>query len=476
MAVVVLVLAATAAALSGGRQGGPARVAVDTGSPGRAVPAPFLGLSMEWTSVGSYGGPARPGIVALLRRLEAASGAPLPLRIGGASGEESWWNPSRRGPPPPGVRHDIDPASLTALAGLARGLDAPVTMGLNLQDGDDRNALALARAAQRRLRGRLEGLEIGNEPDLYTAARTFGPPAVRRLRKRGRYAPADYVRDAGRYLDALAAGLPARSRPRLVIGGFAGSPAWPPTLPRLIARHPGTVGAIAAHRYGLSGCELGGDAASSRAALLATQASRERMAGLEPLVAIAHAHRLPLWVTELNSAPCGGAPGASDSFAAALWLTDALFALARAGADRAAVQTFDGAVYAPFARRGAGAVARPPFFGMLAFARAAPRGTHLVPVRIAGGGRVRAWATEAPDGTVRVALIAGVDARSVRVRIATGPGRPCATVRVTSAPALAARAGIADRAPRTVCPRGGGVPVEVPGPSLTVVTLPARAG
>jgi len=475
MAVVVLVLAATAAALSGGRQG-PPRIAVDTGSPGRAVPAPFLGLSMEWTSVGSYGGPARPGIVALLRRLEAASGAPLPLRIGGASGEESWWNPSRRGPPPPGVRHDIDPASLTALAGLARGLDAPVTMGLNLQDGDDRNALALARAAQRRLRGRLEGLEIGNEPDLYTAARTFGPPAVRRLRKRVRYAPADYVRDAGRYLDALAAGLPARSRPRLVIGGFAGSPAWPPTLPRLIARHPGTVGAIAAHRYGLSGCELGGDAASSRAALLATQASRERMAGLEPLVAIAHAHRLPLWVTELNSAPCGGAPGASDSFAAALWLTDALFALARAGADRAAVQTFDGAVYAPFARRGAGAVARPPFFGMLAFARAAPRGTHLVPVRIAGGGRVRAWATEAPDGTVRVALIAGVDARSVRVRIATGPGRPCATVRVTSAPALAARAGIADRAPRTVCPRGGGVPVEVPGPSLTVVTLPARAG
>jgi len=475
MAVVVLVLAATAAALSGGRQG-PPRIAVDTGSPGRAVPAPFLGLSMEWTSVGSYGGPARPGIVALLRRLEAASGAPLPLRIGGASGEESWWNPSRRGPPPPGVRHDIDPASLTALAGLARGLDAPVTMGLNLQDGDDRNALALARAAQRRLRGRLEGLEIGNEPDLYTAARTFGPPAVRRLRKRVRYAPADYVRDAGRYLDALAAGLPARSRPRLVIGGFAGSPAWPPTLPRLIARHPGTVGAIAAHRYGLSGCELGGDAASSRAALLATQASRERMAGLEPLVAIAHAHRLPLWVTELNSAPCGGAPGASDSFAAALWLTDALFALVRAGADRAAVQTFDGAVYAPFARRGAGAVARPPFFGMLAFARAGPRGTHLVPVRIARGGRVRAWATEAPDGTVRVALIAGVDARSVRVRIATGPGRPCATVRVTSAPALAARAGIADRAPRRVCPRGGAVPVEVPGPSLTVVTLPARAG
>ena len=66
--------------------------------------------------------------------------------------------------------------------------------------------------------------------------------------------------------------------------------------------------------------------------------------------------------------------------------------------------------------------------------------------------------------------------RAVRVRIATGAGRPCATVRVTAAPALAARMGIADRAPRTVCPRGGALPVEVPGPSLAVVTLPARAG
>ena len=68
------------------------------------------------------------------------------------------------------------------------------------------------------------------------------------------------------------------------------------------------------------------------------------MAGLAPLIAVAHARRLPLWVAELDSAPCGGAPGASNTFAAALWVTDALFALLRAGADRASVHTFDGAV------------------------------------------------------------------------------------------------------------------------------------
>jgi hypothetical protein len=469
----VLVLAAAGAALSGGGHAGPARVTVDTARPGRAVPPSFLGLSMEWTSVAPFGGAARPGIVALLRPVAAAQGGALPVRVGGATADEAWWNPGHRRPRPPAVRQDIDAGTLGALARLARGLDAPVTLGLDLQDGDPANALALARAARRTFGPRLEALEIGNEPDLYARARTLGPPAVRRLRKRATYTPADYVRDAGRYLDALGAGLPAASRPRLVIGGFAGHPGWAATLPRIVAAHPGAVGAIAAHRYGLAACALdGANADARRARLLGTTASRERMAGLAPLIAVAHARHLPLWVAELNSAPCGGAPGASDTFAAALWLTDALFALLRAGADRAAVHTFDGALYAPFARAGATVTARPLLTGMLAFARAAPRGTRLTPVRIAGRDRLRAWATTAPDGTVRVALLAAVDAKAVRVRIATGAGRPCATVRTTTAPALAARAGVAERPARTVCPRGRALALTVPGPSLTVVTLP----
>src|SRR6185436_18107320 len=204
------------------------------------------GLSMEWTSVAPFGGAARPGIVALLRPAAAAQGGPLPVRVGGATADEAWWNPGHRRPRPPAVRQDIDAGTLGALARLARGLDAPVTLGLDLQDGDAANAVALARAARRTLGARLEALEIGNEPDLYTQARTVGPPAVRRLRKRATYTPADYVRDAGRYLDALTAGLPAASRPKLVIGGFAGRAGWPATLPRLVAAHPGAAGAIAA--------------------------------------------------------------------------------------------------------------------------------------------------------------------------------------------------------------------------------------
>jgi hypothetical protein len=429
---------------------------------------------MEWTSVAPFGGPGRDGIVAVLRRVEAAGGAPLALRIGGASGEESWWNPGHRRVRPRTIRHDIDPAMLAGLAALARGLDSPVTMGVNLQLGDVRNALALARAAQRRLGPRLDALEIGNEPDLYTSARTVGPPAVRRLRKRVRYTPADYARDAGRYLEALAAGLSA-SRPRLVVGGFAGKPGWAEVLPRLIATHRGAVGGIAAHRYAFAGCHLHPDAANLRGELL-SDGPRARIEALAPLVRLAHGRRLPLRVAELNSAPCGGAPGVSDSFAAALWLADALFALVRIGADGADVQTWDGAVYAPFVRRGRSVAARPPFYGMLAFARAAPRGSRLVPVRVQGAARVRAWATTDRAGTVRVALITSIRARRVPVRLAVAAGRPCATVHVTSAPSLAARAGVVDRPARPQCPRAGALRLVLPGPSATVVTLPARGG
>ena len=222
-------------------------------------------------------------------------------------------------------------------------------------------------------------------------------------------------------------------------------------LPGLIAAHPGAVGAIAAHRYALPGCHLHPDAAALRSDLLRTS-TRERLEGLAPLIALAHRRGLPLRVAELNSAPCGGAPGVSDSFAAALWLTDALFTLARAGADRADVHTWDGAVYAPFARRGARS--RPDRRSSGCSPSRAPRpvAAGVVPVSVAGNGRVRAWATTDRAGTVRVALIAATPAARVPVRLAVGAGRPCATVRVTRAPSLAARDVVVEGPAERRCP------------------------
>ena len=259
------------------------------------------------------------------------------------------------------------------------------------------------------------------------------------------------------------------------MGGFAGRRDWAAdTLPPLVDGRRGRIGVVSAHLYALARCYLDpGDPGALRRRLLSEAVARGRAAALRSVMALAHRRGLPLRVAELNSAPCGGAPGVSDSFAAALGLTDALFALLREGADAVDVQTWDGAVYAPFARAGGAVRARPPLYGMLAFARAAPRGSRLVPVRLRDAGAVRAWATVDPRGTVRVALLAATDAARARVRLAVAAGRPCATVRVTSAPSLAARTGIVERAARR-CPRRGALALRLPGPSLAVVELPAR--
>jgi hypothetical protein len=441
------------------RDGHPARalVRIDSTRAGPTVPRSFLGLSIEWDSVEPYAGPRghrRTGLRALLAPLVRETGG-LALRIGGDTADQAWWNPRAR-PRPATVLQDITPATLAAVAWLAGSLRGPVTLDVNLALGDPGNARALARAAQRRLPpGALDTLEIGNEPDLYTRARVFRVPGHvhRRVRKRARYDAGAYRRDAMPYLDVLA----RRPRPaaRLAVAGFAGI-AWWSSLPRLLAAANGRVGALSAHLYALPICD---GPAPPPSRLLTTAASRGRAATLAPLVALGRRHGLPVRVTELNSAACGGRPHLSDSFVAALWLTDTLFALLREGLDQADVHTWAHARYAPFDVAGTRAHARPPLMAMLAFARAAPPGSRL----IATGGKLgplRAWATIDAGRTVRLALIAR---RAVRAGVALGDAR-CGEVWVATA---------RRRSTARACPRGSRIAIDLPARSLAVLSLPA---
>src|SRR5215218_6984941 len=104
-AVVVLILV-----LGGSPQGhedarGPVTVTVDPQHPRPQIPRSFLGLSIEYQSVRPYFGTGPRPNRAFIRRLDAlglAQRAPVALRIGGNSSDESWWNPTRR-PRPHGV-------------------------------------------------------------------------------------------------------------------------------------------------------------------------------------------------------------------------------------------------------------------------------------------------------------------------------------------------------------------------------------
>jgi hypothetical protein len=356
------------------------------------------------------------------------------------------------------VLQDVGPATLNAIAWLARGLGGPVTLGLNLALGDPANAATLAAQARRRLpRGALDALEIGNEPDLYRHGHTFtsGGHVHRRLIKDPHYGLATYARAVGRYLRTLA--QPAG--PRLVVGGFAG-PAWGRSLPQLLAGWRGGPGALAAHLYALPLCKAPTPSADW---LMSQAASRDRVASLTPLMTIARRSGLPLRVSELNSAACGGRPHLSDSPAAALWLTDTLFWILRLGADGADVHTWRGASYAPFAIGAGHVVPRPPLEGMLAFAKAAPAGSRLVGVTVdAGNDELRAWATRDAHHVIRLALLAP---DAAHVAIASGGRTACATV--WRSPAQRRRAACTRASARRYA-------ISLPPRSMAVITLPPR--
>jgi hypothetical protein len=452
----LLVAPSVLAACGSTRGPGAVTVRIDPSHVLRSVPRSFLGVSTEWDSVEPYAGPTgrrNAALQALLAPLVARTGG-LALRIGGDTADQAWWNPRGR-PRPPTVRQDVTPATLDAVGWLAGTLGGPVTLDVNLALGDPSNARALGAAARRRLPARsLDTLEIGNEPDLYTRARRWRVPGHLhvRTRKRTSYGPADYRRGALRYLDVLSA--PPRAAPRLAIAGFAGR-AWWPTLPGLIASAGGRVGALSGHLYALPRC---GGRAPPATWLLTATASRARAASMAALIGIAHSHRLPARITELNSAACGGRPHFSDAFASALWLTDTLFALLREGVDQADVHTWAHARYALFDVAGGRATARPPLTAMEAFARAAPPRSRLVAARV-GRGSLRVWATVDPAGTVRVALIAPA---AVRARVVAA-GSHCAIAWVASR-----------RSRRTtrICPRQGRITVALPARALAVLTIP----
>ncbi|HEY6757845.1 MAG TPA: hypothetical protein VI318_00065 [Baekduia sp.] len=464
VAVVVVVVAAGRGETSDRPAHGAVRLVVDR--LGRRVPASFLGLSVEWDSLGAYAGPRtarRDDLLRLLAPVRRAAGSPLALRVGGDSTDQAWWNPGGRRPRPPTVLQDIGPGTLDDVAWLARGLGGPVTLGVNLALRDPANAIALVRAARGRLpAGSLAAVELGNEPDLYAAGKTFvsGGHVHRRLVKDPNYDLAAYGRDAGTYLRALG---PVAGGAALVAGGFA-APTWWPALPELMAQWKRRPDALAAHLYAVDGC---GGPTPSADWLVSRAATRVVAASVRPLLAIGRAERLPVRVAELGSAPCGGRPGLSDAPAAALWTADTLFALLREGLRGADLHTWAGATYAPFTTSGSSdAQARPPLNGMLAFARAAPTGSRLV--RAMTSGAVRGGATIDHHGTVRTLLIAR-RATTATIRLTTVGGttqhRPCGSLWVTS-PTTHSR-----RSTRSCPSAAGDYVVRLPPMSASVLTV-----
>ena len=405
----------------------------------------FLGLSLEYTALDAYTGanPAAldPVFVQLLRNLATTPGQQLVLRIGGNSTDSTWW-PVRGLTPAPGVRYALNPAWLTGARALANAVPAKLILGVNLAAKQPRLSAAEADALVHGIgASSVTALELGNEPDVYDVFPWYS----------AHHRPV-YARGAGFDLSAFIAELKRwdSKLPDLPLAGpavaelpwLSGISALADAAPRLRI--------VTAHRYALQGCFANRSSPlyPSVTNLLSDRSSAGLAQALVPYVTLAHSRGLHFRVDELNSAAlagCLGRTGVSNTFASALWMLDTLFDMARVGVDGVNVHSLPGAGYEPFtfSRANDGrwqAFVHPDYYGMLMFAQAFPAGARLL--RVSGpAGPVKVWATIAPDGQIRVALI-NQDSQPHRVELQLPPAGGPAELEWLRAPSPTATAGV----------------------------------
>jgi hypothetical protein len=425
--------------------GGPAGATMITvvGVPaGRAIPAGFLGLSLEFASIEPYAGvdPAAldPVFEQLIRNL--TPGQKPVLRIGGDSADSSWW-PVPGITRPPGVAYTLTPDWLRVAGALERALGARLILGLNLEADNPTLAAAEAGALIGGIGpGAVTALELGNEPELYGTFAWYRTADGRGIPGRSRgYDFRAFTNDFTRFARVL--------RNIAVAGPTTGGLGWRRYLDQFLTTEP-WVKLVAVHRYPLQLCftKRNSPRFPTIGHLLTAAASTGLADGFAREVAIAHARGLPLRVDELNTVSCGGDSAVSDTFASALWALDTLFELARVGVDGVNMHTYPGAGYELFRisrvnGRWRAAIA-PEYYGLLMFAQAAPIGSRLLRLSGATAGLLKSWGTRAPDGTIRIILI-NKDVARTRVAVVRVPGTPAAaTLMRLRAPSIAANAGV----------------------------------
>jgi hypothetical protein len=286
---------------------------------------------------------------------------------------------------------------------LAQALGARLIMGLNLASGRPAIAAAEARALLEGIGSKyLQALEVGNEPDLYGGFAWYRDRRGRVVFSRpANYSFVQFLADFAHWRAAI---------PTVPLAGPAlASLTWGTGLDQFLQGEP-SVHLVTFHRYPLRGCTTNPSDPlyATPTNLLADTSSAGLAQQVAPYVATAHAHGAAFRLDELNSAACKGRFGVSNAFVSALWALDTLFNLAAVGVDGVNIHTLPGAPYEPFTFTQKGrtwsAFVHPIYYGLAMFAQAFPAGAQLLPVTVPAG-PVKVWATQAPDGHIRVVVI-----------------------------------------------------------------------
>jgi hypothetical protein len=384
------------------RAGGAAAVAATSTTQG------FLGIATSLSTIpalsGSPDDPDTP-FVNLLRSL--SPGAPLLLRLGGNSGDDSWW-------PIPGMTklsylYTLTPRWGARVQALLTALGGKAIIGVNLKDGpklDAKIAPAEVAAFDRYVGASLiDAFELGNEPEFYPLTLSTGVRGQR---------GSDTIPAYGRLFSHIASMLGGAP----LAGPSSVGPVWQSKLGTVLSDLPSRLKLVTVHAYPMKNCSRLADLSISD---FFTRASIQGLAdSIHETVKAAAAHGKPLRVDEINGVTCGGKAGVSDSFGEALWALNVLPALWRAGVQGVNFQSVYGAlnqmIHAKHSASGWTVSVQPEYYGLLAFAGATPAGSHLLRISTPGLAHFYQFAVRAPGGSERVVLTnVGPAARTIGV-------------------------------------------------------------
>ncbi len=311
-----------------------ATISVQTQPLGNEIPRDFLGLSMEVSTAGqalatpppslqmknpaesgaefvySLGEPGAPNTAFFNFMRDLGPGV---LRLGGNSQDNTCWDASAA-PHPDWCHGTLSAGDLKLYAEAAKATGWKLILGLNLKED---SAVWARREVDEGIvkdipRDEVLGLEIGNEPDLFSRDHS---------RPQG-YTQAEDAHAFLSYVQALEHDPAAKSFAEV---GPATCCSW--RDPRDLATFiddvgPSNLKLVTVHEYPTTTC---GGRTVTVEQLLAPALMDKFNRAAQALVATAHERHVPIALAETNSASCGGMKDVSNSFAAALWGVDWMF-------------------------------------------------------------------------------------------------------------------------------------------------------
>lgn len=376
-------------------------VTADPDAPSRALPSDFSGLSFETeimlpdASAKHYFAPNGQSLLAMFDTLGVRS-----LRLGGNFADK------------PGVPMPVD-ADIDDLFEFARAAKLKVIYTLRLRETDspDQDA-AIARYIMSKYAPQMAYFEIGNEPDFYLK----NYPA--------------YQAKLIQFADAIRAAAPDAR----FCGPSAGNAAeWARNVAQTLGRD-GYVQLITQHAYfGGNSRVAEKDPAAYRAKLLSPALISKYQSFYDSFVPVVLENHCAYRIEETNSCYNGGAPGVSDTFAAALWGLDYMFWWAshqavglnfHTGDTVAAADAHVPCRYAVFTTAPGGYFAHPLAYAMLAF-KSVGQGS-LVPLKIERPSdlNLTAYGLRSPSHDFYIAIINKEIASPAATQLAEAAGNP----------------------------------------------------